>query len=476
MKKYLYISIFAIGALFSSCDDNLDKTPFSSVGENDALTSEIAFENATLGLYTLAISPSYYGEEMMSFPDVISDNLIFSAEGRGTQKAYHEWQFNENITKGGFMAQAYAVVRHANFILDNIDNIPQTPARDHIQAQALAMRALSHFNITNTFSKIPTQDAGALSSLGMPYVTSSDILQEPGSRGTVEAIYNGIINDLETAKNLVGADDIIKINKNAINGLLSRVYLYRGMYAEAAAAADDVTASVATFGNFPGVWDDSSDDGVLFKLKNLDADTGVSVNTPYSQTVSSGVRSEYVVDFDLFNLYGGTDIRKATYVETSAYNGKNYNHVAKHMESSINLGSGVVDVKVIRMAEVMLNKAEALAMPGPAQDEAAALAALDAVRSQRYSSFVSGNETGQALLDAIALERRLELAFEGHRFYDIKRSGEGINRSGAGQYADGTGLATLFTTLPAGDCKFQLPIPKTEMDVNPNMEQNPCYN
>ncbi|MEZ4976874.1 MAG: RagB/SusD family nutrient uptake outer membrane protein [Flavobacteriaceae bacterium] len=139
--------------------------------------------------------------------------------------------------------------------------------------------------------------------------------------------------------------------------------------------------------------------------------------------------------------------------------------------------NGVVDAKVIRAAEVYLNKAEAYMMSNP-PNEAAALQALDMVRSNRYSGFVSGNETGAALLDAIKLERRLELFAEGHRFFDLKRWGMAIERSTVyGEYFDGSGtpVPAEFATLPASSHKFNLPIPQREINIYPDFQQNPGY-
>ena len=104
-----------------------------------------------------------------------------------------------------------------------------------------------------------------------------------------------------------------------------------------------------------------------------------------------------------------------------------------------------------------------------------ALTALNTVRSQRYEDFVSGSQTGQALKDLIALERRLELAFEGTRFSDIKRKGMAVERSSFGHLADGTGVPATFQTLPVGDYHFQIPVSINELNLNPNMEPTPGY-
>ncbi|MEZ4803671.1 MAG: RagB/SusD family nutrient uptake outer membrane protein [Gelidibacter sp.] len=472
MKKYSLILIVSLVTLFTSCDkENLDLNPFASVGADVALTTPTDFQAAVNGLYTQMIFGSY-GASFMSFPDVISDNLIYNPGGRGTQKTQFDFQYNANNTYQGFMTQCYTVIQQANFILENVDRLEEGTLKNNVIAQCKAARALALFTVNNVFGKIPTQSGDANGSLGMPIVTSSAIRQYP-SRNTVAEVYEAVIADLEDAKTLIDPNNgKERFNADAINGLLSRVYLYAGQNQQAVTAANAVTTTVSTFANFPGVWTDANNDGVIFELKNFDSDTNVSVGVPYSQTLGGGIKSEFVLDFGFYNLFQNTDIRKATYVQTGAFEGNTYNHVKKYLSSSVNAGSGVVDVKVIRAAEVQLNKAEALAKLG---QDGPALAALDMVRSQRYIGFASGNETGQALKDAIQTERRLELAFEGHRFFDIKRSGNAIMRTDAGQFADGTGTPPLALTLPAGDTKFQLPIPKTEIDVNPNMVQNPGY-
>ncbi|NRA91839.1 MAG: RagB/SusD family nutrient uptake outer membrane protein, partial [Psychroserpens sp.] len=375
-------------------------------------------------------------------------------------------------TRGAFLADAYDVVQQANFIIENLGKLGAGPDRDNIEAQALAARALSHFNTNNVFGQIPTQASGSNGELGTALNFSSSVRQDL-ARSTVADVYASVIADLEAAKAKINpANGLERFNIESINGILSRVYLYNGQWQQAVDAANEVTTPVAQFGNFVDVWTDASDDGVLFKLINRDTDTDVSTGVPYSQTLTDGIFSEYVCDFGLFQLYSPQDVRQSAYIVTSPFGGVDYNHINKWLISSINTGAGVLDIKIVRAAEVQLNKAEALAnmnMDGPA------LAALDLVRSERYVVIPGGGETGQALKDAIQLERRLELAFEGHRFFDIKRQGLPIQRTNAGQFADGTGTPPFVLNLPVGACEFDLPIPQSEINVNPNAQQNPCY-
>ena len=175
----------------------------------------------------------------------------------------------------------------------------------------------------------------------------------------------------------------------------------------------------------------------------------------------------------MYQLYQNTDIRKSTTISTDPYDSGLYNTVSKYIGRDGG-AANVVDGKYIRLEEVYLTRAEANYRLGNASQ---ALADLDAVRSQRYSSFTSGNETGTALLDAILLERRLELAFEGDRFFTLKRLGLPIQRNAL---ADGTGTppAAGWVTLPAGDYRWQLPIPEDAFSSNPSLtsqDQNSGY-
>lgn len=482
MKKYFITLGIIVGSLaFTSCDDELTKNPYNAISEDVLLSTPDGFSNAIRGIYAGFIDngtdnlADYYGGDMFSVPDILTDNVIVNQNGRQSKINLYNWLYNAN-SYGGFdlYGDAYKIIKKANTIISNIDNLNAGNFKNNIQGEALTARALAHFDLVRNYGQIPTQSAGAGASLGVPVVTVSDPLNEP-ARNTVDEVYAAVISDLTTAQSLIASSNPDgRFTKNTVNALLSRVYLYMGQWQNAIDAANVVSSSVASRANFSNIWIDESEDGIIsqFLIRNID---GVAIGTEYSQTSpTSGVRSEYVVSFDFYNMFGNTDIRKSAYISTSAFSGVNYNHVAKYF-GKIGQVNNIVNSKIIRMAEVMLNKAEAYTKLSTPND-AAALTALDAIRSQRYSGFVSGGETGQALQDAIYLERRLELAFEGHRFYDIKRNEWGINRDAvSGDAADGTGVPPAFATMTAGDHRFQLPIPQDAINSNSNLVQNPGY-
>ncbi|PTN28388.1 RagB/SusD family nutrient uptake outer membrane protein, partial [Desulfonatronum sp. SC1] len=135
---------------------------------------------------------------------------------------------------------AYRVISRANRILDNIERLPESSLRNNIEGEALALRAILHFDIARVYCKIPTQSTDAKQSLGIYYSKQFDpnaLNRRVGT--TVDQVYLNVIADLERAYSLVNANNGIgRLNKSAIAGLLSRVYLYYGNYPKVVEYAD----------------------------------------------------------------------------------------------------------------------------------------------------------------------------------------------------------------------------------------------
>ena len=474
-KIFLKVIVFIGLVSLNSCTDELDQQPNNAFSPETYYQSITDFENATRGVYSGFYGGSYYGTSFLTLPDIMSDNVILAQQGRRSNQFYNEWRYEPN-SGWDMMFSPYVVTNRANLIIDNIGNLSDGSEKNNFLGEARAARALAMFDMLRVYCDTPTQaDAN---SLGMPVITSSDNPSIQIPRPPLSESYQFVIDELEAAKALINEDNGVgRLNKNPINALLSRVYLYAGQYDKVITSANAVTTPVASIANFPGIWTDSNNDGVIFKLDQDRVLDGIAIGVDWSQSVGGTVRPEYVMAFDFFNMYQSNDVRKNAYTFVGADSGGNIYNAIKKMLGEAGQNNGVVDAKVIRAAEVYLNKAEAYMMSNP-PNEAAALQALDMVRSNRYSGFVSGNETGAALLDAIKLERRLELFAEGHRFFDLKRWGMAIERSTVyGEYFDGSGtpVPAEFATLPANSHKFNLPIPQREINIYPDFQQNPGY-
>jgi hypothetical protein len=469
-----------------SCKKDLIQDPTNAVPTGQAFNTVNDFQVATLGMYFNMVHANQYiaGDDApiawASTLDVLADNVISQQTGRGSQRTFGNWQYNATNTSFMF-DDAYAIIRAANAILENIDNLGQQPERVNFEGEALTVRAMVHFDLLRVYSKPVSGPQANLNALGIPYVTTTDLKDAPG-RGTVKESYDKIVADLIKAADLINeTNGVGRLNKAATYGLLSRVYLYGGEWQK---CVDASTASLAinnkpgTIATFPGIWKDASEDGVIFKVKIMTQDRfplvqgqPITIGVGYNQNTSGGLKSEWVASHSLALLYDTTDIRSSSYLLKTKYNGSDYVAVVKYLGRT-GAPANLVDVKYLRVAEVLLNRAEAYTMLGT---DAPALDDLNNLRTNRYKGFTDGAEAGQALKDAVDKERRLELAFEADRWFTLKRKGLAVARDQFGDLADGTGTPYFVRDLPADDNRWQIPLPLQDINANPNLTQNPGF-
>ena len=492
MKKNIFFKslVLSVSLFLVNCtNEDFEVLPNHLDTPATVYSSESNFRLAVDGAYD-SFKAVYSGDTGNSviLADILADNLIINPQGRGTNRSAYEWSYTQqdgSVTT--LYSNAYFVISRANVVLDNIGNVPYTSYMKNIEAEAKAIRAIAHFDLVRAYSKIPTQSADANGTLGIAYVTTYDPLIKTTRDATVSTTYSKIIADLEDALTKINTTngDIGRLNKTSVLGYLSKVNLYKGDYDKAVSYGElclaSTTATVGSSTNFVNVWRDASDDGELFSLRNssISALDNITVGVAYNQN-SSGVRSESNVNYDLFLKYsvpGVTDLRKTAYIITAPYSSTLYNHVNKYRVRTGSSLAGVVDVKMLRMADVYLTLAEAH-MKSTSPNATRSLQLLNSLRTQRYTPFIAGTEAGSALLTAIYNERRLEMAFENDRFWTLKRLGLPVSRSSYGSSVSGGGVdapsgATLI--LPASSHRFVLPIPQDAINLNPAIQQNPGY-
>jgi hypothetical protein len=473
MKKILYLIV--LSATFAACKkEQLDLTPFNQIETADAFKAETDVTLAINGMYQGLRANNYVNGTWNIIADVLADNLIVSSLGRQTLTNFGDWRYNADGTFGLFQS-GYTIVRRANAILENIDGFSAGAFKDNAKAEALALRAMVYFDMARVYSKT-FENAGATDST-MAYITTTDAKILP-SREHVKAFYVKIIADLTAAYPLINASNGVgRFNKTAVAGLLSRAYLYTGEFGNCITASNNAlgtTPVLPSIADFPKIWTDDTNNGVLFKVLNTTLDNINAQGVNYFQIVGGLVKSEYVVEYNFSKLFQSNDIRTSSYIQTSLFNSVLQNHVVKYRSRSGAGVAGVVDAKVLRTAEVLLNRAEAYQRSG---NNGAALSDLNLLKRNRYTGFTDiVGLTGAPLLAEILAERRLELAFEGDRFWDLKRRNLPVTRdANFGDRADGTGVKYLFTTLPAADYRFQLPFPSQEVNFNTAFKQNPGY-
>jgi hypothetical protein len=298
--------------------------------------------------------------------------------------------------------------------------------------------------------------------LGIPIVTEVDPFQKP-ARNTVKEVYDQVIADFNSALGLIGdGDDSFVLTKNAVKALLSRVYLYKEDWTNAAAMANDVINSgdysLVANGSYATIFSGDHSSETIFEIdmnptdrRGTDALSGMYLGSGYG---------DYLPSTDLLNLIPAGDERGTLFKFDGNIGGGIYGDLRVNKFSST---LGEDNTPVIRLAEVILNRAEA---NYHLNNTSAAQADVNLIRKRGLPTAADVTATGAALLDEILLERRIELSYEGHRLFDLVRYKKGVTR------VDCT-AATCSIAYP--NDRFILAIGKFETDVNENIVQNPGY-
>ena len=506
MKKNIFLSLLSLSLALgvTSCsDDDLQLESPNSLSDTNFYKNEEDFDIAIKGVYNGFKSSGFYGgsssaRDMIIVGDLLSDNLVFNPYGRRTNYLSSYFAYNSNSTPTDIYQNAYVIISNANTILSKIDVLEETATKKKLKSEALALRAIAHFEVAKAYAQIPTQSANARNTLGIPFVDKFDIYANPTREAKIGDVYTKIINDLETALaglpevsypagGVTNSDAFYRLNKTSLRGILAKVYLYNGDYNKVIEHASQVVNAVKPTDKtkLKSFWKTETNEGALIVFpffKTSDAQIG----TNYSQgTKQSNYRFEYNVDKSLYDLFDATTeperLEASILTTTHQYEDAAQNVVAKYMTSRDTYNAGVNDGRYLRVEDVILTLAEAQYLSG---NQAAALETLNILRDARYSSY-KGGEKGDDLFNAIIDERRKELAFEGDRFYTIKRlmgvSGipakyaQGLQRQGNGHRADGTGTVSPTQSLSSDSHLWQFPIPQSLLNIDKNVGQTPGY-
>ncbi|MBR4846212.1 MAG: RagB/SusD family nutrient uptake outer membrane protein, partial [Bacteroidaceae bacterium] len=338
-----------------------------------------------------------------------------------------------------------------------------------IKAEALFLRALCHFELVNIYAQ-PYLGGQNSDKMGVPVVLVSKIAQP--ERNTVGEVYAQVVEDLTEAESLMAdgyqradvTDVFATVTKEAIQALLSRVYLYMGEWQECANYATKVINSgkfsLYEPAKYKEMWtlNTAAKGGeVIFEMyaskKNDTWDGSGWEHLPYVTSPTGS--ADVCATNDLYDLYEVGDVRKEMFVAN-----ENDWFPTKYAGKVGSVDPKEANVPVLRLAEMYLNRAEAL-NNGATIEGASAINDLNAITSKRGASYVG------ATAGNIFIERRKELAFEGHIFFDYKRLGKSITRT---DYRS-TNKTHQNVEFPGNI--WAMPIPKSEMEANPNMEQNP---
>lgn len=510
--KNLRIYLFAItGLLFASCEDAIDIT---QPGELSPVDTFETVEDMQLGLN--GIYSAVPGEGQILFTSIFTDEVALG-RSNGGQGRDGSLAFNLTSLSGdasGIWADNYYAINLATRLIEAAEFVvveegsDEASAKANILAQAHAVRAFCHFQLLTYFSTDLTND----NALGVIAISSTPNITDKLPRNTNGEVFTLIDSDLAFAVENLSVDlsnaeavaNKVFFTQEAILAFKARMALYRGKFELANQLVDELDAAFNPNANnlsnnatYLGMWEDTyaQTNELIFALdRSLTGQTGnfaqfwSSVNT----TVTGSPFFE--VDRSLFNLVNvgtGTtaDVRKFVITDPTALILEDYNDpaidYAAYIEQDVlpvgkYSGNGqqnfLNDVKVFRFSEMVFIRAEYYANNNQLTE---AIAQVNLVRRARHNNSTAYNlnptdyNTATLVWGAIMDERRAELAFEGHRYIDVKRlgtkAGRGLSRDPRDCEFNG------FCTLPANDYRFTLPIPQAELAANPNIVQNPQY-
>jgi hypothetical protein len=457
--------MMSVVLIVSACTDVLEVEPSQSLSTSIALSDYNGFQAALAGVYDQMQSTVFYGRDLIVKAEVRGDNAYVALQNSNRFISDYNYQLSNNTSYTDLWNFAYNTILRANNVINNIDNaVDATDAqRDQLLGEALAVRALAHFDLVRFFAK-PYYDGNG-SQPGVPVKLDGEITSP--TRNTVGEVYTQIIADLTLAKSKLNAGVApFNFTADAANALLSRVYLYQGDNAKAEQAATDVisTDHFALLDDLATLWTTSGTGEEIFTLNVLPSESKGSDNL--GQIFNPGVGyGDVRVTKDLRDMFTDPADKR---IDASFYqytNGEYY--VNKY--SGENGVPGLASPKILRYAEVILNRAEARAKQGK---YALALADLDLIRARADIAPIGAVADANVLTEVLN-ERRRELAFEGHRSFDLFRNQLSLVRIQCNSGLE-VNVAGNCTVDKASNLRIY-PIPQRELDANRNMVQNEGY-
>lgn len=414
MKKLFFTC--SILFVLTGCENFLDRQPIDYPTQENFYKDVKGLEGAVIGVYDELQSNDQYGAKYMTLMETRGDNIRNDNSGASGGITYQIEVFTEtpaNSNLSGAWLSAYATIYRCNLILDNIGNVPMSESQHtRILGQTSFLRALTYFNLVRLWGKVPL-------------ITSVQSVEEArnNKRSEIATIYQQIIRDLEAAKGLPekwSDAERGRVTSYAAKALLAKVYLYLRDYENVIAELQplvaeirkgDVLSLVPMSQTFPDNLKTSKD--IIFAVQYLKGGVGESAhqNNRYRNNDNGNMISLDPSEFESDN-----DIRKKLVAPTgSGQRPGKFNAAATNNETS-------ADFPVLRCAEVMLIYAEALnELNGVPSEEA--LEALNSVRRNASLPDKSAGEltTKELFRSAVYKERRLELALECDRWFDIVR-------------------------------------------------------
>ena len=480
MKKIKILFIIVTGTIALSCKKQfLELNPISTVSVDVLYKTDKDFQDAVTGIYS-ALMAQY--QNFWMFADLRSDDSKQEIPSNVTAFSLDNFTIgSDNSLLKDTWRNYYRVINRANTVLDKIKEADVSIVKNKARyiAEAKFLRALAYFDLVRIFGDVPM-------------ITTEVNIEEAyrvGREKTNKIYDEVIIKDLMDAENGLpvkyASTDVGRATKGAAKSLLGKVYLTRKDFANAETKLQEVTTmGYALLPKFTDLFDYSKNEHHSEYIFDIEFEEGIGLGSNYTNTfipnsvqmasfykVSGGRGESNSVGDSLFKLFTSQDLRKditiaikggwidgnGNFVPLLATTSQSY--TKKYLTPVASGNDSRANWKVIRYADVLLMYAEALNENGKTAE---ALVQLNKIRTRAGVPTYSGL-TQSETREKIYLERRLELAFEGQRWFDLLRTGQALT------VMQPYGMKPHMTVFPIPISQIQL------INDNNLFPQNPGY-
>lgn len=444
-RTFALISMLSALQLTSCSEaEYLDKTPPTDLAGSDAFTSPQRIESLVNGIYREVKSNNYYGGRYILYLDARGEEFINTTVNSFT--GFDAWAHTYNTGSNDVVnvwADAYSTINMANIVIAgvqaNTDVVGETLAAQYI-AEAKFLRAFAYFSLVTVFAQPYVADNGASPGLPLRLQAETQGGNNDLARSSVADVYTQIINDLNDAEadlpesHATAILNATRAHRNTAIALKTRVFLTQGNWnaviQEAAKIAPQTSAPF------------SSTSGVALQLQQAPAEitTTAMISAFMSLTSSEAIFSMPFTELDMLSgqsapgyIYNGNAeyymnpaaiLGESQWAETDARRSFLRHNTSNDRYYLAKFGFNAPylnPIPLIRYSEVLLNYAEAAAETGNLGLAANLLQAVHARSDESYEFPPSALASSEALVEAILIERRIELLGEGLRSNDIMR-------------------------------------------------------
>lgn len=443
MTKNIYIIFVLLASiLFSSCDSFLDIQPVGKVIPT------------TLAEYRALMTTAYKFNKFQDkvYCEMRTDEIIISDDpnDQSSYSAIEKWN-DLNAPSGTATfgwSNYYSAIFYANSIIDKKDQITEGSKEDieQLVGEAYLLRSYLHFILVNLYGQPYTKD-GALETKAIPLKLNVD-LEEVPSRNTVKEVYTSILTDIQTARGLIHQKEweskyLYRFSALSVDAFEARIHLYMGEWQKAYEIAERVLAQKPTLEDMNG-----EEEMLPNNFKSAE------MITAYEFMFGASSNKACLVAPSFLQKYDNTDLRLTKYFKAPD---ENNNRISAK-------GGDDKFTCTFRTGEFYLNAAEAAARLNKLSEARTRLLQL---MEKRYtptgydSKKNAVNTMNQAtLINEILEERARELIFEGHRWFDLRRTTRPrIQKE----------LGGNTYVLEQDDTRYTLRIPQEAIDANPGL-------